>query len=278
MLPQLFHIGSFWLGTYGVLVAIGVLAGLLTASHFARVQGIDPENAWNLGVLAILAAIVGAKLLLVVDDWSWYAQHPGDLFSLATLRAGGIFYGGLIAAIAASVWYIRRHHMPPLRTCDAFAPGIALGHAIGRLGCFAAGCCYGKPTNLPWGVTFTNPMAQTISGTPLGIKLHPTQLYESAIELANFLILASLLKTRKSDGQVIGAYLFLYGFARYFLEFLRDDPERGSLFGGAMTGTQLISIFMVIAGGLLWVRRRKLTSAVNQPPITNARQPQITNQ
>jgi phosphatidylglycerol:prolipoprotein diacylglycerol transferase len=265
LFPQLFRIGSFWLGTYGVMVALGVLAGIMTASHFARREGIDPENAWNLGVLAILAAIAGAKLLLVLQDWRWYTQHPRDLFSLATLRAGGIFYGGLIAAIAASVWFIRRHHMPPLRTCDAFAPGIALGHAIGRLGCFAAGCCYGKPTSLPWGVTYHNPMAQVISGTPLGIRLHPTQLYESAFELVNFLILSALIKRTGIDGQVIGAYMFLYGIARYFLEFLRDDPERGTLFGGAMTGTQLISILLVITGGILWLRRRRAPATAANP-------------
>ena len=238
-------------------MAVGVLLGITVAARFAQRQGVDPEKAWNLGILAIFSAVVGAKLLLLIDDFSWYVQHPGDFFSLATLRAGGVFYGGLIAAVAVSVWYIRRHRLPLLATCDAFAPGIALGHAIGRIGCFAAGCCYGKPTSLPWGVVFTNPMANEISGTPLHVALHPTQLYESAVEFANFLILAWLIRHKKSDGQVIGAYMFLYGVARYFLEFLRNDPERGSVFGGALTGTQLISILLVIAGGVLWMRRGK---------------------
>jgi len=255
MFPQLFHIGSFWVPTYGVLVAIGVLVGLTVAAKLAERSGIDSEKAWNLGVLAILSSIIGAKLLLFINDWDWYAAHPREIFSLSTLQAGGVFYGGLIAAVAVSVWYIRRHSLPVARTCDAFAPGIAIGHAIGRLGCFAAGCCYGKPTNLPWGVTFTNPLANVISGTPLGVKLHPTELYESAVELINFFLLCWLLKRKKSDGQVIGAYMFLYGVARFFLEFLRDDPERGSVFGGAMSGTQLISIFLVLLGGLLWMRR-----------------------
>jgi phosphatidylglycerol:prolipoprotein diacylglycerol transferase len=261
MFPQLFHIGSFWLPTYGVLVAAGVLAGLTVAAKISQLCGIDPEKAWNLGVLAILSAILGAKLLLIVNDWNWYAAHPRDLFSLSTLQAGGVFYGGLIAAVAVSVWYIRRNQLPVLRTCDAFAPGIAIGHAIGRLGCFAAGCCYGKPTNLPWGVTFTNPVANAISGTPLNVRLHPTELYESVVELINFLFLYWLIRHKKSDGQVIGAYMFLYGVARYFLEFLRDDPERGSVFGGAMSGTQLISIFLVLIGGALWLRRKKAPEA-----------------
>ncbi len=257
MHPQLFHIGWFWVPTYGVLVATGVLVGIYTAARFAGRSGIDPEKAWNLGILAIISAIIGAKLLLLIDDWGWYAAHPRDIFSLATLQAGGVFYGGLIAAVALSVWYIRRNHLPVLRTCDAFAPGIALGHAIGRLGCFAAGCCYGKPTSLPWGVTFTNPLANTLSNTPLNVPIHPTQIYESLVELTNFFLLSWLFQHRKTEGQVIGAYMFLYGIARFFLEFLRNDPDRGSVFNGAMTGTQLISIFLVIAGGMLWLRRAR---------------------
>jgi phosphatidylglycerol:prolipoprotein diacylglycerol transferase len=254
--PQLFHIGSFALPTYGVLVATGVFVGLIVAAKLSQYQGLDPEKAWNLGIVAVLAAILGAKVLYVINDWSYYTRNPREIFSLNTWQAGGVFYGGLIAAVAASVWYIRRHHMPVLRTCDAFAPGIALGHVFGRFGCFSAGCCYGKPTALPWGVKFTNPLAQAISGTPLNIRLQPTELYEALVELINFVILYWMIKHKKFEGQVIGAYLFLYGFARFFLEFLRDDPGRGEVFGGAMTGTQLISIFMVLAGGALWLRRK----------------------
>jgi len=152
----------------------------------------------------------------------------------------------------AAAWYIRRRQMPALATCDAFAPGLAMGHAIGRIGCFAAGCCYGKPTTHFWGVTFTNPLANFYSQTPLNVPLEPTELFESAVELANFFILMWMLKRKKFDGQVFGAYLFLYGVARFFIEFLRGDPGRGEVFGGLMTGTQLISIGLVILGGLIW--------------------------
>jgi len=145
-----------------------------------------------------------------------------------------------------------------LRTCDVFAPGIALGHAFGRLGCFAAGCCWGKETHVPWAVKFTNPLANILVGTPLNVPLHPTQIYEFLVEIINFAILWWMLKHKRFEGQVIGAYLFLYGFARFFLEFLRADPERGSVFGGALTGVQLISVCLVIAGGILWLRRSQL--------------------
>ena len=252
MFPQLFHIGRFFLPTYGVLVSLGVLIGLWVSVRNSRKQGINPDDAWNLGILVVLCGVVGAKILYIVNDWSTYRAHPSEIFSLSTLQAGGVFSGGLIGALAAAVWYIRRHHMPALATCDAFAPGLALGHAIGRVGCFAAGCCYGKPTHHFWGVTFTNPVAYALVGTPLNQALEPTQLFESAVELANFFILTWMFKRKKFDGQVFGAYLILYGVARYFLEFIRDDPGRGSVFGGMMTGTQLISIFLVITGGLIW--------------------------
>jgi phosphatidylglycerol---prolipoprotein diacylglyceryl transferase len=252
VLPQLFHIGKFFLPTYGFLVSLGVLLGLWISVRNSERLGYDGEKTWNLGILVVLCGIVGAKILYVVNDWSFYSSHPAEIFSLNTLQAGGVFSGGLLAAFVAAAWYVRKNHMPPLGTCDAFAPGLALGHAIGRMGCFAAGCCYGKPTHHWWGVTFTNPLASSITGTPLGKPLEPTQLFECAVELANFVFLMWLLKRRKFDGQILGAFMFIYGVARFFLEFLRDDPGRGSVFGGAMSGTQLIAIGLVVAGGVIW--------------------------
>lgn len=241
--------------TYGFLVAMGVLIGLWISVRNSARLGIDPEKAWNLGILVVLCGIVGAKVLYILVDLGYYTAHPREILSFNTMQAGGVFSGGLLAALVAAAWYIRKNRLPALATCDAFAPGLALGHAIGRVGCFAAGCCWGKPTHAFWGVTFRNPLAQYWVGTPLNVPLEPTQLFESAVELANFFLLTWLLHKKKFDGQVIGAYLFLYGFARYFLEFLRDDPGRGEVFGGAMTGTQLISILLVVAGGVLWLRK-----------------------
>lgn len=258
MFPRLLEIGRFSLPTYGFLVASGVLIGLWISVRNSERRGIDGEKAWNLGILVVLCGILGSKILYILVDWSYYAANPREIFSLNTLQAGGVFSGGLIAAFAAAAWYVHRHRMPPLGTCDAFAPGLALGHAIGRLGCFAAGCCYGKPTSHWWGVTFHDPLAAQVSGTPLNVAIQPTQLFESAVELANFLFLYWLIGRKKFEGQVIGSYLFIYGVARYFLEFIRDDPDRGSMFGGAMTGTQFISLCLVVAGGLLWLRRAQI--------------------
>jgi phosphatidylglycerol:prolipoprotein diacylglycerol transferase len=238
--------------TYGLLVSIGVLVGLWISVRNSQKQGINPEDAWNLGIIVVLFGILGSKILYILVDWGFYTSHPADIFSFSTLQAGGVFSGGLIGAFAAAFYYIHKHGMPALATCDAFAPGLALGHSIGRLGCFAAGCCWGKPTSHFWGVTFTNPLAQQWVGTPLNVALEPTQLFESAIELAIFVTLTWMFARKKFDGQILGAYFFLYGFARYFLEFIRDDPGRGSVFGGIMTGTQFISLLLVIVGGFLW--------------------------
>lgn len=252
MFPRLFQIGSFYLPTYGVLVASGVLIGLWISVRNSEKQGINGDDAWNFGILVVLAGIIGAKVLYVINDWSTYANNWREIFSLNTLQAGGVFSGGLIAAFLAAAWFMRRHHMPVLRTTDAFAPGLAFGHVLGRFGCFSAGCCYGKPTSHFWGVIFTNPLAHDVSGTPLGVRIEPTQLIEAAAEFFNFVLLMWLLKRKKFDGQVFGSFLILYGIERYFIEFLRGDPGRGEVFNGLMTGTQLISIFLVIGGGLIW--------------------------
>ena len=252
MYPQLFHIGRFFLPTYGLLVATGVLLGLWISVRNSARQGIDPDKAWNFGILVVLAGIVGSKTLYVIYEWNHSYVTWRDIFSLNTLQSGGVFSGGLIGALLAAAWYIRREHLPPLATCDAFAPGLALGHAIGRLGCFAAGCCWGKPTHAWWGVTFRNPVANQLVGTPLNEALEPTQLFEFAVELTNFFLLMWMLKRKKFDGQVFGAYLVLYGVARFFIEFLRGDPGRGSVFGGLISGTQLIAIGLVLLGGVIW--------------------------
>ena len=242
-------------------MATGVLIGLWISVRNSQRQGIDPDHAWNVGIWVMLCGILGSKALYIINDWSIYAAHPSEIFSMNTLQAGGVFSGGLIGGFGVAAWYLYKHHMPALATCDAFAPGLALGHAIGRLGCFAAGCCWGKPTQHFWGVTFTNPLAAQLVGTPLGHALEPTQLFESAVELANFFLLMWLFKRKKFDGQILAAFLMIYGVARFLLEFLRDDPGRGSVFGGIMTGTQLIAIGMVIIGGFIWWLRPEMKAS-----------------
>src|SRR6185436_7948996 len=143
--------GPITVYTYGVLLAAAYLLGLQLAMVRARKRNLDATRVMDLGIYIIISALIGAKLLLVTD-FQTFRNNPAELFSL--FRSGGVFYGGLILAVAVALVYIRRVGLPLWTTTDVFAPGIALGHVVGRFGCFFAGCCYGKPTTLPWGITF----------------------------------------------------------------------------------------------------------------------------
>lgn len=260
MFPHLFHIGSFAVPTYGVMAALGLIFALTVVFRLARFRGLDPDKMWNLGGIAAFSGILGAKLLMLLVDWRDYVAEPSRIFSVATLQSGGVFSGGLLLAIACSWWYVRREKIPFLPTCDVFAPGIALGHAFGRIGCFAAGCCYGLPTHVPWAVTFHNPWAAEFSGTPLNQPLQPTQLYEFVAEAINFVFLYWLCKRKKFEGQIIALFMIIYGTERFVFEFFRGDPGRGEVLGGLMSGTQLIALVLVVAGFLIYLRRTPLRS------------------
>ena len=254
MYPELFSIGPVTVYSYGVLLAVSYLFGLWLAMRRAKRWGLDPNRVLDLGIYIIIAALVGAKLLLLVVDFEQFSRSTADFLSLA--RSGGIFYGGLILAVVVAFGYIARHRMPLWTTCDVFAPGIALGHVTGRLGCLAAGCCYGRPTDLPWGLTFTNPLAAANVGTPLGITLHPTQMYEAGAEL---LILGFLLATerrgRPFGGRTFWSYMFLYAVSRYIVEIYRGDP-RGMVFD-AFSTSQFISLLLapLSVGMIVWLSR-----------------------
>src|SRR6185436_7147959 len=141
--------------TYGVLFAAAYLLGLQFAMVRAKARGVDAVRDIDVGIYLIISALVGAKFLLLITDIRTFRADPAELLTLA--RSGGVFYGGLILAVIVALWYIRRAGLPLWTTCDAFAPGIALGHVVGRFGCLFAGCCYGRPTTEPWGITFTDP-------------------------------------------------------------------------------------------------------------------------
>ena len=257
MFPTLISIGSFDIPTYGVLVATGLIAGLYFAARLGEREGMQRDTVYNLGIYLALAGILGSKLALILQERDYYFLNPRQLFSMSTLQSGGVFYGGLILALLVGWWYTRRKQLPFLKTADAFAPGIAIGHAIGRLGCFSAGCCWGLPTSLPWGVTFTDPHSHATVGVPLGVALHPTQLYESAAELAIFFFLYSQYRKKQFDGQMLGWYLVLYSSARFLVEFLRHHDAEAMLFG-VLSDAQGISLLLIAIGGwLLWARPQR---------------------
>lgn len=258
MYPEIFHLS--FLHTYGVLVAAAFLVGLWMATRLARGAGLDAERVMNLGIYCALAAIAGAKLMMFLVDARYYASHLGEIFSLAALQAGGVFYGGLLAALAVAWWYLRESRLPPLATADVFAPAIALGHGIGRLGCFSAGCCWGVGSHLPWAVTFTDPAAQQLVGVPLNLPLHPTQLYESFAEFVIFGLLFWRIGKPHGAGDIISLYLLLYGAARFTVEFFRVH-EQGNLWGGPLDTSQWISLALMAAGALHFLYARRRTPA-----------------
>jgi phosphatidylglycerol:prolipoprotein diacylglycerol transferase len=263
MFPRLITIGSFSLPSYGALVALAFLVALAMASKFAKQRGMSSEKVVNLGVYCALAGMAGAKLLMIVLDPE-YRQHPSEIFSLAVVQSAGIFFGGFIAALVFAYFYMRGQHLPVLGTSDVFAPGVALGHGIGRLGCFAAGCCWGKPTKLPWAVTFTSPY--TTTGVPLNIPLHPTQLYEAFAEAIICVILLAQLRRPHRDGQVIGLYLLLYGLARFAVEFVRDHDSSNPL-GGPFVLEQWLALALAAGGVYLLVRRTGKVPAPSANPL-----------
>ena len=259
MHPKLITIGNFFIPTYGVLVALAFLTALWIAARLGRRSGLNPDSVINLGVYCALAGLAGAKVFLILVNWRYYGSHIGEIFSLSTLQSGGVFYGGLIAALLVAVWYMRRKGLPGLKTADVFAPGIALGHAIGKLGCLSAGCGWGVKSHLPWAVTFTNPDAHRLVGVPLNVPLQPTQLYAVAAETIIFLILYWRFAKAHRDGVIIGLYLVLYSSARFLIDFVRYY-EQPNPFGGPFTVTQWIALGMLALGLWLVLRRRQPSS------------------
>jgi phosphatidylglycerol:prolipoprotein diacylglycerol transferase len=248
MFPKLISIGSFYIPTYGVLVALGFLAGLWITNRLAQRARLPAEQITNLAVYCAIAGIAGAKLFMFLFDLGDYIRNPGEIFTMDTLRAAGVFHGGFLVALLVAYLYIRRHQLPVLRTMDAFGPGIALGQAIGRLGCFAAGCCWGKTCYLPWGVRFRSNFAAPV---PLDRPLHPAQLYESAADFLIFFFLYRYFQRPHKEGGVIGGYLVLYSTARLIIEFFREHEQ--SLVG-PFSLTQWIALGLLGLGVFLFLR------------------------
>jgi len=255
MLPHLITIGGYSQSTYGLLVAIGFVVAITLTGRFAKEAGLPQETVMNLGMYCALAGIVGAKIMMFT-----HIQSVSEIFTMETLRAGGDFFGGLILALIVAAVYMRKKGLPVLPTADVFAPGLALGHGIGRVGCFAAGCCYGVRTHLPWAVTFTSPDS---NGAPLNVPIHPTQLYEAFSEALIFAILLWRIRKPHARGEIISLYLLLYGTVRFLVEFVRFH-EQGNLWGGPFDLSQWIALGLM-ALGAAWLWNARKANAKNAP-------------
>ncbi len=251
MYPVLFHLGPLTIHAYGVLLALGAGLGLLLLGRLARSSGLDPERLTNLALWVLLAALAGARLMFVLLEPAGFLRAPWRFFFI--WQGGLVFYGGVVAGLAVGWALARRWGIPLLAMMDCFAPPLALGQVFGRLGCFMAGCCYGRECDLPWAVTFTHP--QTLA--PPGLPLHPTQLYSAGALLAIFALLMWLWPRRRAAGQVFFTYGLLHGLARVVIEQFRGDWRGPSLLWG-LTPTALTGLGLAAgcAVGLALLHRR----------------------
>jgi phosphatidylglycerol:prolipoprotein diacylglycerol transferase len=260
------HLGPISLPTYGVLLAIAFLAGLWIVGREAKRAGLDVMRVTDLAIYSLIGGLVGARVLLVVVDWEFYSKNWRELWGL--IQSGGVFYGGLLGGLGVGAWYIRRHKLALWPLADVLAPGVVLGQSIGRLGCLAAGCCFGRPTTVSWAVTYHDTYAAQRLGTPINMPVHPTQIYESIATILIFGFLIWLGGRKRFHGQVAMTYVILYSVARFIIEFFRGDAARGFVFHGTLSTSQLISILLLITAAIVlpYLSRKQRVVAVAPAP------------
>lgn len=265
MFPILLKIGPITIHTYGFMLALGVGFGFWFLFVQAKKQALPASRLIDMAFYTIIISMIGAKIVLFAGDFSYYLKYPSELLSLA--RSGGVFQGGLAFGLLFALWYMHKHHIPTWKVADIIGPALALGHGFGRLGCFSAGCCFGRESNMPWGVLFHNEYSHNLTGIPLQIPIHPTQLYESSLNFLNFFILFFILKKKKFDGQVFSFYIINYSIIRYFVEFYRGDhPYKAFIIHNpspylSLSFFQLFCIFGFVGGLILYFILKKKKSA-----------------
>ena len=237
MFPILIEFGFFKIFTYGLLVATGFLVAILLASSRAEKEGLDSQKVLDLCFYVMVSALLGARLLYVIVEYRYFLDSPLEIFKF--WKGGLVFYGGLILGVLISLWYLKRNQMPMWKTADLLAPSIALGQLIGRWGCFFAGCCFGRKTDVAWGITFTDPR----SLAPLEISLHPTQVYLSLNAVFIFIFLMWLSKRKVFDGQILWSYGILYSIGRFLIEYFRGD-DRGFPVEQVLSTSQFVGVFV----------------------------------
>jgi phosphatidylglycerol:prolipoprotein diacylglycerol transferase len=263
MHPILIDLGRIQIRSYGFMLALSFLLGIYLAGRRAKRYGVDPQKILDLSVIIILAAVVGSRLLYVAFHLDQYA-NPLDIFAL--WQGGATFYGGFLLALAASYWWVQRNRLSFLVVADIIAPSIALGLVFTRVGCFLSGCCFGKPTDVPWGLVFPpgSPAGAAAAATArnLGldhVALHPAQLYSSLKGLVIFTALMVLQPRLTRKGAVFGLLLVLYGLGRFVIDFFRFYETNARVLAG-LSFNQVISVALVALGAFLLLRREKETT------------------
>jgi phosphatidylglycerol:prolipoprotein diacylglycerol transferase len=267
MHPVLFHVFGFPLGTYALMASLALAAGVAIFSWLAQREGQDRMAFVEAGLWAFIIALFSSKIFGAIVSFD--PKDPNKWQTLyRVLRFGGHYYIGFIAGSLFLVWFFARRRVPLLKGLDWLAPGLSLAHGIGRIGCFFAGCCWGKACSLPWAVTFTSAEAHELTGVPLGVALHPTQLYEMAAELLIApILLWKILKHPWRAGSTFLTYVAIYGVVRFLVEFVRDDPRGRWTWLGGWPTSQPIALATTIAAlaGLAWLARRPADVSVVAP-------------
>jgi len=254
MHPLLLKIGPIPIHTYGFMIAIGFIFAMMLNRRLAVKAGLDPERAVDLTFWCVVIGFAGCRLLFVLTMWRTYLADPISIFKV--WEGGLVFFGGPLAAVPFGLWYTRKFKMPFWRAMDCMIPGLVVGHFFGRFGCLGAGCCYGKPTDMPWGVRL---QSELVEPALRGIPLHPTQLYEAASLFILLLGLLWVFKRRLFDGQVSLTYFMAYPIIRSIIEIYRGDTIRGFVIDGVLSTSQFISIFVfAIALTALLIRLKKV--------------------
>lgn len=246
MFPTLLELGPLTIHTYGLFIALGFVFGMSVAMREARIRGRNPAMVQDLGFYAIIGAVVGSRALFVLMNLDHFLNNPLEMVMF--WKGGLVFLGGAILAVSLMVAYVLRKGDSVLTWADICVPGLALGQALGRIGCLAAGCCYGDACDLPWAITFTDPH----SLAPLNVPLHPTQLYASLAGLLNLAVLLGFRSSFSTPGRIAGLYLLIYAPSRITIEFLRGD-FRTDL--GPFSTTQIIAMLLIVLG--IWLMTRK---------------------
>lgn len=254
MHPILLNIFGLKLYSYGFLIAAGFLLALWFMTYEAKRLNENPEKYIDLSFYILIAGIIGSRIVHVLfDDPAYYSKNPWDVIKI--WQGGLTFYGGLITAIPLGIYLLKKYNLPLWKSTDILGAAIPIGMAFGRLGCFSAGCCYGKETTLPIGITFINPE----SLARLGIPLHPTQLYESFGDILIFGILFFLRKKKSFNGQIFWTFTLLYSILRFFVEFYRGD-QRGYFFNNLLSTSQAIGIpLALLSVFMLYSLKKKAT-------------------
>ena len=276
MHPVLFTIGAILIPSYGAMASVGVLLALVLAQRNARLVGLSPNHLWNLCVIALVAALVGSRLLLVIVNWRDLLRHPLWMLGLAMVHHPLLAAAGALVGLLTAVLYARLQHMPFAATSDALAAPLALGLACEQVGALLAGSGFGKGAAVPWAITYTNVLAFRWSGAPLGIPLHPVQAYAALAWLTLAILLIAWLPVRRQSGDVAGIALMGAGIAIFFTEFWRDWEGRGDLLRGVLDGPQAVAILLVITGAVV-LRARKPVHVALEIQAGDASSTEVSN-